>query len=110
MPGSVPTSDFEGLVRSSCALARAAAIAPIDGLELCMRTSDLRNVEADCPGLRALCSHAMSEGLLGVLGHERLQLGPGLLVLDVGRAGSAVHPGELRPGVRGAHVNRADRL
>src|SRR4051812_1233027 len=97
MPGIVPTSDFEGLDRSSCALARAAAIAAIDGLELCMRPSDLRNVEADRSGLRALCSHATAEGLLGVLGHERLELRFRLLVLDEGRPGSAVHPSELRP-------------
>src|SRR3954449_12670125 len=51
MPGSVPTSDFAGLVRSSCALARAAAMVPIDSLERCMTALHDHEVETDRSGL-----------------------------------------------------------
>jgi len=46
----VAVCDFSGLVSSICALARAAAIAPMVSLERCMgRLRLLENVEADRP-------------------------------------------------------------
>src|SRR5262249_10158882 len=46
----VPTNDFSGLVSSACALASAAAIAPIESLERCMGRLQIHEVEADCAG------------------------------------------------------------
>ena len=52
----------------------------------------------------------MTSGFLGILWHELLQLGLGILVLQDGRMGAAIDAGELRPGIRGAHVNPTDRF
>src|SRR3954454_418505 len=73
MPGSVPTSDFAGLVSSSCAFARAAAMVPMFSLERCMGALHRHEREADCTGFRPLCSDAMTDGFLGVLRHQRLE-------------------------------------
>src|SRR3954471_10270929 len=110
MPGMVPTSDFSGLVSSSCAWARAAAIVPIDSLERCMTALHGHEVETDCTGLRTLGPDPMAIGFLGVLRHERLELALCLLMLGEGWPRSAVDAGELGPGVRFAHVDRPDRF
>src|ERR1700724_2516446 len=99
----VALSDFSGLVSSACALARAAAIAPIDSLDRCMDPLPLHEVEAHRPGFAELGPNAVAKGLLGVLGHEALELGVGFLVLEKGMARVAVQASELAPGVRGAH-------
>src|SRR5262249_29538404 len=52
----------------------------------------------------------MSDRLSGVLGYERLELALCPFVLEKGAAGAAEQGGELRPGIRGAHVDDADRL
>src|SRR5260221_3390486 len=52
----------------------------------------------------------MSDRLFGVLGNERLELALCPLVVEEGAAGAAEQRGELRPGIRGAHVDDADRL
>ena len=95
----VATSDFSGLVSSDWALARALAMAPIDSLERCMFGLHFKQIEADGAGFRALSPHAMSPRLLGILGHEPLEFGLGILVLQKGRSGLAKEPGEFRPGV-----------
>src|SRR3954447_2340007 len=110
MPGSVPTSDFAGLVSSRWAFARAAALVPMFSLERCMGALHRHEIEADRTGFRPLCSDAMSDGFLGVLRHQRLELGLGSFVLDDRRTGPAVDSGELRPGVRAAHIDRPNRL
>src|SRR5829696_4968080 len=110
MPGIVPTSDFSGLVRSTWALARAAAIAPIDSLERRMTALHDHEVEADCAGLRPLGPHPMAIGFLRILRHERLELAPRFLMLDIGWSGAAIDRCELGPGIRRAHVNRPHRL
>src|ERR1039458_4375145 len=46
----VAVSDFSGLVISACALASAAAMAPIDSLERCMIGLHLEQIEANRPG------------------------------------------------------------
>jgi hypothetical protein len=43
----VATSDFSGLVSSACALASAAAIAPIDSLERCTVLLRRKEIETD---------------------------------------------------------------
>ena len=52
----------------------------------------------------------MADRLLGVLRHQALELGLGLLVFEIGRAGAGKDAGELRPGVGRTHVDDADRL
>src|SRR4051794_25513450 len=73
MPGSVPTSDFAGLVSSSCAFARAAAMVPMFSLERCMTPLHREVVEADGAGFRPLRPNPMPERLLRVLRHEHLE-------------------------------------
>src|SRR5215204_5733209 len=106
MPGMVPTSDFSGFVSSTWALARAAAIVPIDSLERCTTALHVHEVETDCSGLRPLGPDPMAIGFLSVLRHERLELGLGPLMLDEGWSGPAIHGRELGPGVRLTHVDR----
>ena len=43
----VAMRDFSGLVSSACALASAAAIAPIDSLQRCMVVLRREEIEAD---------------------------------------------------------------
>src|SRR5215213_4785518 len=99
MPGSVPTSDFAGLVSSSWAFARAAAIVPMFSLERCMAALHRHNLEADSAGFRSLRLDSMPERLLRVLRHEQLEFGLGFVVLEGRRPRPAVHGCELRPGV-----------
>src|SRR5258708_21282137 len=105
----VAASNFSGLVSSDCALARAPAIAPIDSLERCMVRLHFEEIEADGAGFGALGPEAMPDRLLGVLRHQALQLGLGVLVLEKSHSALPKHPGELRPGIGRAHVDNADR-
>src|SRR6516164_3865351 len=43
----VPTRDFSGLTSSACALAKAAAMLPIDSLERCTTTLRFEQIKAD---------------------------------------------------------------
>ena len=52
----------------------------------------------------------MPDGLLGVLRHQGLELALGPLVVEKGLAGVAEQAGELRPGIRRAHIDDADGL
>src|SRR5262245_5570926 len=52
----------------------------------------------------------MSDRLFGMLGNERLELALCPLVVEKGATGAAEQGGELRPGIRRAHVDDADRL
>ena len=72
--------------------------------------SVVQDIEAHRARFRALGSHAMPDGLLGVLRHQGLELALGPLVVEKGLAGVAEQPGELRPGIRRAHVDDADGL
>src|ERR1700759_5656201 len=101
----VATSDFSGLVSSTCALASAAAIAPIVSLERCMAGLHVQHVEAHRARFRALGPDPMSDPLLGVLGHQVLELGLGPLVLEKARSGGAEESGEFGPGIGRAHVD-----
>src|SRR5580698_6878812 len=106
----VAVSVFSGLISSPWALARAAAKLAIDSLDRCMASSHAQQVEADGPRFGAFRSNAMADRLFGILGHQALQLCLGLFVLEVGRSGAGKDPGELRPGIGGAHVDDAHRL
>jgi hypothetical protein len=52
----------------------------------------------------------MPDGFLGIVGHQSLQLGLGLLVLEIGRTGSGKDPGKLRPRIGRAHVKDTKRI
>src|SRR5215218_1903160 len=98
MPGRVPTSDFAGLVSSSCALARAAAIVPMFSLDRSMAALHCHNLEAYRTGLRPLRPHTVPTRLPGVFGHEHLELSLRFVVLQGRRPRPAEHRRELRPG------------
>src|SRR5260370_24698175 len=104
----VAIRDFSGLVSSPWALARAAAMAPIDSLERCI--GHLHQVEADGAGFGAFCPEAMSDRLLGILRHQFLELGLGALMFLKGRSGPSEGCCEFRPTVRCGHIDDADRL
>jgi hypothetical protein len=93
----VAISAFSGFVSSACALASAAAIAPIVSLDRCMAVLLGGKIEADRAGLRALGANAVPGRLFGVLRHQGLELGLGALMVDKGGAGGAEETGELRP-------------
>src|SRR5580700_2627914 len=101
----MPVSDFSGLVSTVCALARAAARAAIDSLDRCIFGLLLQHFEADRPGLGALGPHPMAEGLLGVLGHQPLEPGLGLFVLDKSRSRREEYRRELSPRIRHPHID-----
>src|SRR5450631_2240076 len=104
----VAVSDFYGLVSSACALASAPAMVPIVSLDRCMGCLLAQDIEAHGPGFRALRPNPMPDGLLGVFGHEPLQLRLGALVLQKSRSGAAKYPGNLRPGIGRAHIDAAN--
>ena len=52
----------------------------------------------------------MPDGLLGVLRHQGLELALGPLMVEKGIPGVAEERGELRPGIRRAHIDDADGL
>ena len=52
----------------------------------------------------------MADRLLGVLRHQALELGLGLFMLEMRRPGLREQRRELRPGIRGAHVDDPHRL
>src|ERR1700736_1775688 len=106
----VAVSDFSGLTRCACALARAAAKAANDSLDRCTGGLRIQNVEAHRTRFRALGPHAMPDRFLGVLGHEGLELGLCPFVVEEGAARIAEQGRKLRPGVGRAHVDNADRL
>ena len=89
-------SDFSGLVSSACALASAAAIAPIVSLDRCMARLHVEKIEADRARLGAFGANAVSRGFLGVLGHQPFQLRLGALVFEEGGAGRSEQAGELQ--------------
>src|SRR6266540_3716134 len=106
----VATSDFSGFESSDCALASAAASAAIDSLDRCIGGLPVQNVETHSAGSRAARAYTVADRLLGVLGHQGLQLALGALMLIVGFACLAKDASELRPAVGGTHVDDADRL
>src|SRR5580704_5067463 len=104
------TRDFSGLTSSACALANAAAKLAIDGLDLCMATLNAEDIKAHRPRLRAFGPDAMPDRLLGILRHQPLQFCFGLFVFEMRRTRPREGGCELRPGIRCAHVDNADRL
>src|SRR5215207_4556354 len=97
--------DFVVLISSACALASAAARAPMLLLERCTADLPTRKLKADRPRPGALGPDTMATDLFGVLGHELLQLRFRVLVLEKGGPSSAVHGRKRGPSVGRAHVH-----
>src|SRR5262245_14199210 len=106
----VAVSDFSGLLSWAWALAKAEASAATVSLDRGMGGLRLQHIKAHRPRFRALAAHAVPDRLLGILRHEGLELTFGPFVVEKGAPGIAEERGELRPGIRCAHVNDADRL
>src|ERR1700683_4259272 len=84
----VATSDFSGLTRAIWALAKAAAKLAIELLDCCMTTALLigEEIETDGSRLGALGPDAVAGCFLGIVWHQILQFGLGLLVIEMGRS------------------------
>src|SRR5215472_12076857 len=104
----VAVSDFSGLMSSACALAKAEASAATDSLDRGMGGLRLQHINAHRPRFRPLRSHAMPNGLPGILRHQGFELAFSPLVVEKGAAGVAEQRGELCPGIRRAHIDDAD--
>src|SRR5262249_49707320 len=103
-------SDFSGLISSACALANAEASAATVSLDRGMDRLRLQHIKAHRPRFRALGFHAVPNRLPGILGHEGFELAFGPLVVEKCAPGIAKERGELRPGIRRAHIDDADGL
>src|SRR5215831_6184349 len=106
----VATSDFSGLVSSACALASAAAMVPIVSLERCMAALHAQDIKAYRTGFGSFGSDAMADRLLGVLGHQGLELRLRVLMLEVSLARAPKHASEFRPSIGCAHVDDPHRF
>src|ERR1700722_8717214 len=106
----VAVSDFSGLVSSACALASAAAIAPIVSLDRCIALLPVEKIKADRAGLRTFGSNPMARGLPGVVGHQAFELRLGSLVFEEGGAGRTEQAGGFSPGIGFAHVDDSHRF
>src|SRR6516162_4270451 len=106
----VAVSDFSGLMSSACALAKAEASAATVSLDRGMGRLYLKHIKAHRPGFRALCLHAMPNGLLSIFGHQGFELALGPFVIEKGAPGVAEERGEFCPGIRRAHIDDADGL
>src|SRR5262249_7941488 len=106
----VAVSDFSGLTSSAWALAKAEASAATVSLDRGMGRLRLQHIKAHRPHSRALCLHAMPDGLLSIFGYQGFELAFGPFVVEKGAAGVAEERGELRPGIRRAHIDDAGCL
>src|SRR5262245_53450475 len=106
----VAVSDFSGLTSSAWALAKAEASAATDSLDRGIGRLRLQHVKAYGARFRALCSHAVPDGLPGILGHQGLELALGPFVVEKRTPGAAEEGSELGPGIRRTHIGDADGL
>src|SRR4051812_7234122 len=102
---------FSGLTSTVCALAKAEASAAMLSLDLCMSGLRLdQDVKAHGTRFGPLSADAMADGFLGILGHQRLELILGSLMVKEGLPGFPEQPCKFAPGIRGAHVDNANRV
>src|SRR5262245_296808 len=78
----VAVSDFSGLTSSAWALAKAEASAATVSLDRGIGCLGLQHIKGHRARPRSLCSHPMSDRLLGVLGDEILELALCPLVVE----------------------------
>src|SRR5258708_39497024 len=95
---------------SACALAKAAASAATVSLDRGMGRLRLQHIKAHRPRFRALCFHAVPNGLPGILGPQDFEFALGPFVVAKGAPGVAKKRGELRPGIGRAQLDDADSL
>src|SRR5215813_8233835 len=93
----VAVSDFSGLTSSAWALAKAEASAATVSLDRGMGRLRLQHIKAHRPHSRALCLHAMPDGLLSIFGYQGFELAFGPFVVEKGAAGVAEERSGLRP-------------
>src|SRR5262249_23869947 len=103
-------NDFSGLTSSAWALAKAEASAATVSLDRGTGCLHLQHIKAHRPRFRALGSHAVSDRLLGILGHQGSELAFGSFVVEKGTPGVAEERRELRPGIGRAHIDDTDGL
>src|SRR6478672_10404326 len=101
----VAVSDFSGLINSPCALAKAAAMAPIDSLERCMAGIQAQHIEADRARFGTFRSEPVANRLLRIFWHEGLELGLCIFMFEVGVSRSTKYAGKLGPSIRRGHVD-----
>src|SRR6516165_9080046 len=106
----VAVSDFSGLMSSAWALAKAEASAATVSLDRGMGGLRLQHIKAHRPRFRTLCSHAVPDGLLSILRHQGFELAFRSFVVEKCAPGVAEERGELRPGIRRAHIDDAEGL
>src|SRR5258708_3727619 len=106
----VASKDFSGLTSSAWALARAAAIVPMDSLALCISSSHGQEIESNRARFRAFGANAVADSLFGVLRHECLQFCLGRFVLNECIARPAIYASQFRPGIGRAHVDNSNGL
>src|SRR4029450_9424334 len=106
----VAVSDFSGLTSSAWAFAKAEASAATDSLDRGMAGLRLQHIKAYGTRSRAPRFHAVPNGFLGILRHESLELALRAFVVEKRTPGIAKERSELRPRIRRAHIDDADRL
>src|SRR5262249_55965962 len=106
----VAVSDFSGLTSSAWALAKAEARAATDSLDRCTARLRFQHIKAHRPGFGAFGFHAVPDGLPGILGHQGFELAFRPFVVEKGLPSVAEERGELRPGIRCAHIDDADGI
>src|SRR5262249_28934002 len=87
----VARSDFSGLASSACASASPAAMVPMVSLERCMAALHAQDIKAHRTGFGSFGSNTVPDRLLGVLGHQGLELRLGILMLELSLARAPKH-------------------
>src|ERR1700757_3036362 len=82
----------------------------MDSLERCMAALHAQDIKAHRTGFGSFGSNTMPDRLLGVLGHQGLELRLGILMLEVSLARAPKYPREFRPGIGCTHVDDAHRF
>src|SRR5262252_2427692 len=106
----VATNDFSGLTSWAWALASAAAMVPILSLQHCIAILRFEQIETDGTRFGALGADAVADRLFGILRHQGLELGFGLLVFEMRPPGAGEDRRKFRPGIGGGHIHDTNRL
>src|SRR5262245_58200130 len=95
---------------SAWALASAGARAATDSLDRGMASLRLEDIKTHGTCVRALASHAVTDRLLGILGHQGFELAFRTFVVEKGLSAAAEQGCKLGPRIRRAHIHDADGL
>jgi hypothetical protein len=104
----VPTIAFSGLESSVWALAGAVAIAASSHWTDAWLASIAMRSNLTRPDLERLARMPVAHGLLGILGHQPLELALGAFGVGMGLSGLKKQARKFGPGVGGIHVDYAD--